>query len=156
MKLNPIFVQYLKEDLSFDYRSIEKSIWYKLIKEAMDKFKISFDLENCDPISTVREYNNNDYKFLYQSCKAGGDWQSPTIFYKCQLLSGYVKSLSYTDKNNGCFVFIPNKEQGNLNLVLDSKGKYLVPEDDGKNVPKSDEKKCLQSLKIYLDSLSRK
>lgn len=155
MKSFKQFIIESKEPMKFDTNQTMKYLWLKQTEEAMKKFNIHFDLENYDASSKdgdVKTYKTGDKSFKYQKCWAGGDWQQPSILYRCQLVDGYVDGMSQYGQTNGCFVFIPNDKEGNVHLQKTEKGDLVPPDDNDKN-PKPDENLCLQSLKKYLDGL---
>jgi hypothetical protein len=157
------YLSLLNEQTEFETESIMKDIWLKLTKEAMDKFNVYFDMENYDPINRgCQSYNvdrnKSTNRFLYQICKAGGDWQYPVIVFRCQLKDGYAENLSSYGKSGGCFVFIPSKDEGNYTLVKDSSGKkWCAIDNDFKKETMTDnnERDCIKALKNYLEKISK-
>jgi hypothetical protein len=152
----------------FTYYEKAKDMWYNLTRDAMDEFRVHFDLENDDTIHVQRiieipqtHWEFTKCKFKCELFRAGGDWEVPALYFRCQLIDGYA--YGHTKYNMSHFVFIPGKEQGNnhLTLIRDGKksGHWSVPDNDGyKNGidPEPDEKKCWESLKIYLTELVNK
>lgn len=147
----------------FDLSRLEKNIFSDLVKEAQKKFNVFFDLENDSPIKNKERtitipqtyWEHTKCQFKCQLCTAGGDWQYPVYYFRCQLISGYVYSIGKYDNNAGLFVFIPNITQGNGHLITKDNIKYYAPDDDSKTDYNSlrSEKKCWDSLNEYLTNL---
>lgn len=143
----------------FDYNYLMKDIWSELLKKAMDEFKIRFDIENNDSRGIQRIVRINETKFKCELCGAGGDWETITNYFKIQLIDGYC--YGHGKYRDSFFIFIPNKEQGNYHLVSNKKETHLYPienNDDYKNEDKlkPDDKKCWESLNLYLKELVNK
>jgi hypothetical protein len=143
----------------FSYKTEADDMWSKKIKEAKDKFCVSFDTENDESIDQQRiikiEQDHWDHlgpvKFACEMYSAGGDWEFPLYYFRCELQDGYAQGLSKYSAPH--FVFIPNGEQGNGQLTK-SKGKWFCPDSDyDDEEEKRDEKKCWESLKDHLKSL---
>jgi hypothetical protein len=136
---------------------VEKK-WRETLKLAREKFRISFDTENDEAIALreiVIDQNQWDHtkcKFLCEFRMAGGDWESPVAYFRCQLKDGYA---AIPDKHGSkMFCFIPNKGEGNQHLVSSGNG-YVAP-DAGRKRDESlrpNEKDCWKSLKVYLKKL---
>jgi hypothetical protein len=161
-KLNPLF---------FNYGSIASSMWRDITVQAKKDFKVWFDQENDDVyhkqertiIIPQDQWPHTECKFNCRLHQAGGDWENPVFYFRCQLISGYAghlvkgqyKRLSRYDRNNGgCFVFIPNKTQGNYSLVPSKKeGEWKASDDethkDGID-PENNDRDCWKALKAYL------
>ena len=151
----------------FSYANIAKTRWRELIQEAKKKFNIWFDLENNDPVKgKTRELKFYDAdmdmytRFRCQLCSAGGDWEYPVYYFKCQLYKGYAKGVG--QYSNSLLVFIPGINQGNGHLLpIDSgrnKGGWRAPHDDGEEQPEKrgverNETKAWKSLNTYLQGL---
>lgn len=120
MRLSLIVERRSAADNFFKYDNIVGEVWRKLIHAAQDAAKIDFDLENDSPVTRRKivvpqdEWEHTECKFHCELFSAGGDWQLPVGYFRCQLVSGYADGLGYDDKH---FVFIPTFEQGNTNLV---------------------------------------
>jgi hypothetical protein len=95
---------------------------------------------------------------------AGGDWEHPVYYFRCQLISGYAgqivkghyQSLSkYNRINNGCFIFIPSKTQGNYSLVRNNKDDGWIANGHFKDKidPQNSDKDCWKALKGYLTKM---
>lgn len=89
------------------------------------KFNVNFDTENNDSIEI------EDAKFYCEMWSAGGDWETPLLYFKCQIKSGYVPGMSTS--TNPFFVFVPNGKQGNGHLIKND-DKWVCPDADGSDV----------------------
>jgi len=88
-------------------------------------------------------------------CQAGGDWEIPVYYFKCQLIDGYAFNLG--KYRNSFFIFIPGKTEGNYHL-LPSKtdGEWKAPDNSHykKGIdPEASKPDCWKSLNIYLKKL---
>jgi len=157
------FIQESKNEEFFNYKPIASNIWSKLLREAMDQFKIKFDTENDDPVNSKREIviPQNEWKFTKckfkcSLCSAGGDWQIPIYYFRCQLVKGYAFEKSIYSES-AFFIFIPGKTEGNYHLVKCNNGEDWCAPDD--NVykegidPERNERDCWKSLNKYLKNL---
>lgn len=165
MKLNVI-------NEEFDYSYMAKEKWQELLKEMMDVSDVSFDLENDynigdDKLITVHvEDENSDHpikdQVRCQLFEAGGDWQEPTCYFRCQVASGRFYC-SCTDKllsqyDNSMFCLIPPKNEGNYHLKEED-GKYFPSDadctkDNDEKITYS-EKDCWEWLKNMLDKMRK-
>ena len=142
----------------FELDGLAKDFWRKLIQDSMDKFGISFDLENDDSVQNIQTYTVSSdepiVRVKYQLCQAGGDWQNPVNYFRCQLVKGYFSGLSFYGKNNGCFIFIPSFTEGNENLVKGKgKIKWIAGHSDESEFKKTNHSVLVKSWKVYLDDL---
>lgn len=145
------------KDFFFNYDDLAKDKWHEKLKAAKEKFKASFDTENDDKVTqrdiTVDQnfWQHSKCRFHCEMRKAGGDWEAPVVYFRCQLFDGYADGVSkYGDS---MFCFIPVKGQGNEHMVQGKKGTWCAPDGDGKDVGEPNEKKCWESLKKYLTDL---
>lgn len=139
----------------FSYNEISKDMWRKKFREAAGKFKVSFDLENDDSV-TQREivvdqsfWDHTQCKFRCELRCGCGDWETPTYYFRCQIIKGYSKGNStYNDPH---FCVIPDKNGGNSHLIRGKKG-WISPDNDhsDKDMEKPSEKKCWEFLKDHL------
>lgn len=155
----------------FNYGQIASRMWRDITVQAKKDFKVWFDQENDDVyrqqeriiIIPQNQWEHTECKFKCRLHQAGGDWENPVFYFRCQLVSGYAghivngiyKSLTqYSGENNGCFIFIPGKTQGNYSLVPGRKdGEWKASDDDThKNGidPENSDRDCWKSLKEYL------
>lgn len=131
------FKEFLKEQNEYvEFRNF----WHDRVRDAMKDSNIRFDLENSDPIDEFKEHNG----IKYRAWAGGGDWETPSLYFHCQ-------QGDEMDKKT-CFVFIPNKDEGNCHLIPSEKGDVHVPLDDQKEL-KYNKEDGEQSLKKYLDRL---
>lgn len=143
-----------KDKHFFSYKELADDMWRDKLKEKRDEMDINFDTENDDAI-VQREVEIDQNQWEHTKCKfkcelrsAGGDWESPVLYFRCELVDGYAKGLSkYGDPH---FVFIPSKEDGN-NLVKGKKGGWTAPESETKT--RGNEWKAWAALKKYLKKL---
>ena len=173
MKLTENYTSFLNEEEGFNYTYIAKDMWYELIKKAKEEYNIYFDLENDDSVSDYRvirfpvfkDEDGKEFgkgrKFLCQMFKAGGDWEVPVIYFRCQLQGGHLNS-KITDNGkyrmDKCFVVIPNKENGNYHLVKE-KDKWMAPNNNyyKKDIdPEPSEKDSWKYLNFFLKELVTK
>lgn len=145
--------------MDFSYDGIAHDMWHEVIHAGKDLFKIHFDLENDTDITSPFTIKNSA-KFLCQAYVAGGDWECPVLYYRCQLIDNepgyFVKSFGtdLSKYNNAYFVFIPTKADGNNNLVPGKKG--YVASQDTDNHDEIDERKGRKALKGYLNDIVKK
>lgn len=148
----------------FKYNTIAKNMWNDKISESQKEFNINFDTENNDSCSSIRdiiipqkEENKSDCKIRCQMWCAGGDWQVPIRYFKCQLLEGYIPNKSLYSSSQ-YFIFIPGKTEGNYHLVRNSKRDGWRVPDNGDEYkkgidPEVNERDCWKSLTEYLTKL---
>lgn len=160
----------------FTYDRLEKDMWTEKIKEAMERFKIRFDLENNDSVKSQRvitipqnEWSPIECKFKCEMYSAGGDWQVPVRYFRIQVVSGYCYNDNKLDKDNlymgrnsssnSHFIFIPGKKQGNYHLVPNDKHgerTWLAPDNNqyyDKIDPKANERDCWTAAEDYLKEM---
>lgn len=143
-----------EDDDIFSYDTVADDMWANKIKEAREKFSVSFDTENdefVDQEKTIKIGNGDGLtEFACKMYGAGGDWEAPLRYFRCQLKKGHAEGLSiYGDSH---FVFIPNGEEGNSQLIKSDKNKWVCPDADS-DVDKPNDKKCWESLNDYLHKL---
>ncbi len=152
----------------FNYNQLAKTQWQDLIQQAKKDFNIWFDLENNDPIKgATREIAIDDpgkhisgpSRFRCQLCCAGGDWEYPVYYFKCQLYEGYARGLSKYGKS--MLIFIPGKIEGNTHLLPiekgSNKGGWRAPHDGEDPDPKKigtekQPNKAWVALKVFLQN----
>ncbi len=146
----------------FDYRDLSNDMWRKKVREAQDEAKVSFDLENdYDVAQREVEIDQDQWehlskvKFRCELFSAGGDWEDPVLYFRCQLSKGYARDLHQGDH----FIYIPCQAEGNSNLIQGEKGEWHASTDEdrkhsGKKADnKPNEYKAWQGLKKYLTKL---
>lgn len=150
----------------FQLGNLVSSKWNELLKESMKNFEIYFDLENNDSVGEQKtitipqkQWDFTKCTFKCELCRAGGDWQVPVYYFRCQLVDGYAFGIQRYNSNSGMFIFIPGKKYGNYHLISKEGSKWYAPDNsiykDGID-PEPDKKKCWQSLHDYLTSLVQK
>lgn len=146
------------EEPFFAYQPIANDMWNEKVHEAQKKFDISFSTENDDDIGQ-REIKIDQDHWDHTTCKfkcelraAGGDWQNPLYYFRCQIVDGYADKLSvYSDPY---FCFIPGVKEGNPHLAKTKNGWSAPDHDSGKDDElEPNERECWASLKKYLEKL---
>ena len=98
--LNEGLVKKGKNKEIMNYNSIIAEAWRTKIKEAMAFQKVSFDLENNDVVEkhtlfidkNLRKDQPIKYEFNIELCSAGGDWETPVLYFKIEFTTNYMKS----------------------------------------------------------------
>lgn len=147
----------------FSYTQMASEKWNDLVRDAMKELKVRFDLENNNTANQQREIVIPQKEWEFTKCKfrcelysAGGDWEVPAYYFRCQLIDGYAFG---TEKyrNSGLFVFIPGKTEGNFHLVRSKNGEDWVAPDNNdwkKGIdPERNDRKCWEALEEYLKVL---
>jgi len=151
----------------FNYSELAKRMWSDLVNQAKKQFQVFFDLENDYPaknpprtiVIPQSEWDFTECKFKCQLCKAGGDWEYPVFYFRCQLISGYAFGISTYDQNGGCFCVIPGKEQGNFHLIRGKDWSWVAPDNNDYKEgidPEPKERSCWEFLEEYLKALVQK
>jgi len=158
--MNKLQILYEYDKNFFSYSEIEKDLWRDLVGDARKVFKIFFDLENNESKKIQRiiiipqtQWDHTECKFKCELYAVGGDWEVPVLYFRCQLISGYAFNMN--KYRNNYFIYIPGKTEGNDHLLL-GKNDWHAPNNDGYKDgidPTPNEKKCWNSLKIYLKTL---
>jgi hypothetical protein len=141
-----------KNDNIFDYNSIVKSAWNKIIKFSQNFYKTYFDLENDSSlgqkktfyiIKNLRVNQPVKYEINAELWEAGGDWERPVMYIRFEISSHYglinskyqtnpkyIWDLEQEDKSlYKCYVVIPPVEAGNK-LVKYEKGWRAYTDED--------------------------
>ena len=158
----------------FQYGQIASRMWRDITVQAKKDFKVWFDQENDDVykrqerviVIPQNQWDHTECKFKCRLHQAGGDWENPVFYFRCQIVSGYAghivkgqyrKLSQYSGENNGCFVFIPGKTQGNYSLIPNSKGDGWIANDGDKHKkgidPENNDRDCWKALKQYLTKM---
>jgi hypothetical protein len=150
-----------EKDAFFTYTEMAKDMWRNKVREAQKTFNINFDLENDSDV-TRREIIIDQDQWEHTKCKfkcelraAGGDWQIPVMYFRCQIVAGYAKGVSTYGLGGPYLVFIPGKEQGNPHLVKTKNG-WSAPDDNSKKKEEQtngNEFQAWKALKEYLKEL---
>lgn len=158
MKQNPNLIMRFKEfveSTEFDYSSLARNKWHEIVREAQKEFNVSFDTENDEAVSNrdividQKFWESTKCEFRCEFRMAGGDWQNPVGYFRCQLVSGYAAIPNKYDTK--LFCFIPQKTEGNPHLTKVKKGWSAPDGDDDRE--ETNESLCWESLKKYLKSL---
>jgi hypothetical protein len=136
----------------FDYGSVAGDMWRNRLKDAREKFGVSFDTEN-DNAGDQREividqdfWDHTKCKFRCEIHYACGDWENTVCYFRCQIVDGYADcGKTYGDPY---FVVIPPREAGNVNLVRGKKGKWCASTED--RAEKPNDRAAWKWLKGYL------
>jgi len=158
--MNKLQMLYEYDKNFFNYSNMSKNLWRDLVNDAKKEFNIRFDLENNyskkiqrDIIIPQKEWEHTECKFRCELYCAGGDWEEPVYYFRCQIIKGYAFE-KHTYENSH-FIYIPGKTEGNYQLWKGDKG-WHAPDNDvyKKGIdPEPNEKKCWESLKEYLKLL---
>lgn len=108
----------LVEASEFNFDKITKDFWSAILNKEQDAVGIQFNTENNDSIEKpkninldLKHKNGDSVQILCQLYSAGGDWECPIGYFRCQNLSAF----------GGTFIHIPNPSV-NKNLVKSTKG----------------------------------
>ena len=138
----------------FCYNQTSRDMWRELVHDTQKQFDISFDLENDSDV-VGRDIVTNDHKFYCELWKAGGDWQNPICYFRCEIKNGYIEDPLLSPHSHPHFVYIPGIDEGNPHLTRTKKGKWSAPDTDSyEDGEEPDEKLCWQSLEKYLENLN--
>ncbi len=147
-----------KEKDFFDYSHMTEDMWRKKVSEEQDEVKIDFDLENDYEVAqreiTVEQdhWDTTKCKFSCELRSAGGDWESPVYYFRCQLKDGFAKrrGKSLYRSMSSHFVYIPGQDEGNQHLVK-HKEHFGAPDSNAK--AEGQETKVWKSLKAHLKKM---
>ena len=107
----------------FNYGGSIRILWRNIVKKEQDRVNIHFDLENDDSYDIKTrdlEYKNKNgdiFRVKARISWAGGDWECPICYFKCQF-----QERSYFERDNSwgqwgdrlkCII-IPEKSNSNL------------------------------------------
>ena len=136
-----------------------------MIRDGQDVFKIFFDLENDSEKTEPFNLVIKNEKFTCQAFAAGGDWQNPVLYYRCQSMGTddydkeTFKIISFDTEiaphRNSFFIFIPKKEEGNPNLTHGKKDGWVASNNGGEGSQEQEElseRKGREALKEFLAS----
>jgi len=134
-----------KSNHEFNFDPAKKDIWDAILRKEQDAVNIHFDLENNDSVDDIRritlDYHNksfpeDNYTLFAQMMSAGGDWENPVRYFRCQAKRG--TSTEYT------FIHIPSKKDGNTNLTKCERGYCATQDEDNE---KAEDHKLWKALK---------
>lgn len=154
----------------FNYIGLAGDMWRKKLSAAEDDIGLKgFSTENDDAVTertVVIDQDHWDFtkcKFNCELHRACGDWQSPIMYFRCELVDGYARTPAGKEiySHDPHFVFIPGIADGNVNLVKVKGG--LAPRDDENDPdyrhlkkgehPEPDEQKAWAALKAHLKGM---
>lgn len=153
----------------FNYRNITEKVWHDIAKEAQEFQGISFDFENNDSTGqkktfyvhkNLRKDQPIKYQINAEMYEAGGDWESPVIYFRLQFVHDYgikrsddeidnkepeyVWDIKRKNKYQGlydCYCIIPPVEAGNkLKKADDGNKKYKWFAYQGNDMTKEEDK----------------
>jgi hypothetical protein len=145
--------QILESNQFFDYNRITNNFWQEELSKAFKEYNVLFDTENNERISekvlTIDQtvWPDVNCKFKCQAWVAGGDWETPSIYFKCQLIEGYANIDNRELRTDDFFIHIPT---GKANPHLEKTKGKLRPKDGDSSNEKYDEKEGWLELKAYL------
>jgi len=171
------YKQSKKED-NFVYDNLVKEFWRELLFLEKERVDIGFDVENNDSVGDVKDFEIDKvfitkggakfkYKVTAQMMSAGGDWENPVRYFKCQCArktEGRDEWGKYT-KGDLTFIYIPEKNEGNKNLIKGDKKKWVTSHNDADYVKFDDKeekdlwdsikKHCPKRIKAYYDDKNK-
>lgn len=141
----------------FNYSKEQSTLWDALLNQEKKRLDIHFNLENNDNVSDPKRIQLNvkggfrkdeEYAVISQMFSAGGDWENPITYFRCELALG--KNRKYK------FIFIPSRRQGNQHLKKREDTGWMAMQSNTTTWSKRDEKKLWNSLKIYAKKIAIK
>ena len=144
MKIRKIAYRKRCED-QFEYDEEIRDMWRELLHKEKDRVHVSFDLENDDGFETKTKEldykNKNDDMFRVQAriCWAGGDWESPICYFKCQF-----QERTFFERDNSwgrwkdCIKAVIIPVDSNPNLVASEKKDLMVAKSGEEGVGSKD------------------
>jgi hypothetical protein len=118
----------------FSYGDEVKTLWDNLIIMEQDRSRIYFDLENNDGYDVKTnelsyKTDDNEFRVKAQLCWAGGDWQNPICYFRCQFEGRMSFEEKWGNWNKKCMaIIIPIKS--NLNLIKGKNGLVATNSDE--------------------------
>ena len=147
-----------KTEVDFDFGDEKHTLWRKLLREEQKRLNIQFDEENDDSRDDktkeinlgIKEdlFKEDEYKVRAQIWSAGGDWESPVVYFRGQLFLG-KRALHK-------FIYIPSKKDGNRNLQKTDKGYNAADSEDYEKITDADEKTLWKAFKDFATDLAKK
>jgi hypothetical protein len=119
----------------FKYNDEIRSLWKELLHKEKDRINVGFDLENDEGYKTrtkdlnVTNKNNDKYRINARISWAGGDWESPICYFKCQ-----IQKRSYFERDDSWgrwedrmkAIIIPVKTNSNLQISEKDKTRLVA------------------------------
>jgi hypothetical protein len=143
----------------FSYDEVAKDLWADVLHDGKEVFGISFDTENNDDVSGPFDVKvDGECRVTCQAFAAGGDWQCPVLYYRCQVMDGHLTSFGtdLSHYSDAYFVFIPGKGEGNPGLVPGKgKWKFLARNNMEDECVDFSERKGRAALKVFLAKCRR-
>lgn len=129
-----------QRDHLLSYDQLSKEYWNDIWSKAKEHFNTSFDKENDDPskdevpkIITIKRKScdkldkdaEDIFKVKCQLWYAGGDWELPNMYFRCQVIENSFYGLGSIKTYMGDtstyfhphFILIPPREAGNTHLI---------------------------------------
>lgn len=149
----------------FAYTRVAEHLWDDLLSKASKLHDIHFDTENDDAVAdirTIRFFTGPDKELDKVRVRAelrfaGGDWQAPTAYFRCQLVDGSLHwdgSRRSEFDESSLFVVIPGKDDGNSHLQKGKSGSW-GPCDADDDCERPNERKCWAFLEPHLRKLAK-
>jgi len=134
MKITKIARRKKSKD-TFDYSEEIRSMWKELLHKEKDRVAVGFDLENDDGYETktkdleYRSKNDDQFRVKARISWAGGDWEAPICYFKCQF-----QQRSFYERDNSwgrwsdCIkaIIIPIKTNPNLVESTSKANQYVA------------------------------
>ena len=147
---------YKKAKNEFNFAEEMRDIWKAMVRKEQDRAGISFDLENDDEAGNLRkieletniksreDIGSDKISLFAQLCYTGGDWENPVAYFKCQ-----IKEKHSTGPK---FIYVPNKKEGNINLVPSKQdNKFVASDNNDQEAGDFKEKQLWDSLKKHVE-----
>lgn len=152
-----------KED-DFEFDKLVSEFWREALFQEKDRVDISFDVENNDSVGKSKDFEIDKvfttiggakykYKVTALMMSAGGDWENPVIYFRCQC-AGKTEirdEWGRYGKGDLTFIYIPEPSEGNKNLIKGDKKKWIASHNDIDYVKFDDkeERELWESIKKY-------
>lgn len=159
-----------KED-KFVYDDLIKNFWRELLLLEKDRVDMAFDLENNDSVGKSKDFEVDKifttiggakykYKVTAQMMSAGGDWENPIRYFKCQCAGKTEIRDEWGKYRKGklTFIYIPENSDGNEHLIKGDKKKWIASTEESEYQKLEDKelwdalkKHCPKRIKAYYD-----
>ena len=135
-----------KDMEEFDYGREINNLWRNMLQKEMDRINVHFDLENNDGYDIKTKdlkfkERGDRYRIKARISWAGGDWESPICYFKCQ-----YEERSYFERDNSWGQWQPKlktiiiPEKSNVNLTKGKDGLIAKQGEEGAHTRDIDEK----------------